>query len=331
MGQGGEGLPAAFLERLPEIVPAERLADVLASFEAPRRTSLRVNRLKAEPDEVCAELGAAGFELEQQAWYADAFVLVSGELRALQETSAYQRGALYVQSLSSMLAPLFLDVQPGETVLDLCAAPGSKTTQLAAMMGGSGELHANDRSRKRRFKLERVLADQGADAVQVWTRKGEAFGHTHAGAFDRVLADVPCSSEGRFRSADPKSYADWKPAKIKRLAAEQRRLLISGLHALRPGGRLVYSTCTFAPEENEAVLHKVLRYFKGAARLVEPPFEPPDSMPGKTSWRDRELDPQLALARRILPGGGLDGFFLACLELVGDREFDGAKGPSDGH
>ncbi len=308
------GLPAAFLERLREIVPAEHLDRVLASFSEPRRVSLRVNRLRATPEELLVELRAAGLELEPIAWYEDAFVLAPGSLSSLQETDAYGRGAVYVQALSSMLAPLFLEPQPGELVLDLCAAPGSKTSQVAAMMRGEGELIANDRSRKRCFKLKRVLGDQGADFVRVMTRKGEAFGHTHTLGFDRVLADVPCSSEGRFRSADPASYADWKPAKIKRLAAEQRRLLISGLHALRPGGRLVYSTCTFAPEENEAVVHKVLRYFKGAVKLVEPPLEVPDGVPGLTSWRGRELEADLSKTRRILPGGGMDGFFLACLE-----------------
>lgn len=311
---GAEALPSAFLERLAEVVPAERLAGVRASFVAPRRTSLRVNRLRAEPAALRAELATQGFELEPVAWSPDAFVLVRGDARALQETDAFRRGALYLQGLSSMLAPLFLDVQPRQAVLDVCAAPGSKTTQLAALMGGRGTLVAGDASRKRCYKLERVLADQGADFVEVACRRGEAWGRTHPEAFDRVLADVPCSSEGRFHVDDPASYADWKPAKVKRLAAEQRRLLISALHALRPGGRLVYSTCTFAPEEDELVVQKALRYARGAARLVPPPFEPPGALPGLTSRHGRALDPALAHARRVLPDRGLEGFFLAVLE-----------------
>ena len=337
MQAGESALPVLFLERLREIVPEQHLDGVLASFESPRALTLRVNRLRAEPAEVRAELAALEFELEPVPWCEDAFRVVVGERRSLQESAAYREGRVYLQGLSSMLAPLMLDPQPGESVLDLCAAPGSKTTQIAAMMGGEGELVANDRSHKRLYKLRRVLEEQGVRRVQILGRKGETIGRTHPGHFDRVLADVPCSSEGRFHLDDPKSWSDWKPSKIKRLGAEQRRLLISGLHALRPGGRLIYSTCTFAPEENEAVIHRVLRYFRGRAELVELPFEAPCSIPGMTTWRGRDLDPGLVRCRRILPGrsdvggapaaapGGLEGFFLACLsrtegEITGESD-----------
>lgn len=309
-------LPEAFLERLAEIVPPAHLAAVLASFSGSRAITFRVNTLKAEASRVRARLEAAGFEFRPLPFSADAFQLVSGSLRELQETGLYLRGELWVQGSSSMLAPLFLEPRAGERVLDLCAAPGSKTTQLACLMGDRGSILANDASRQRVYKLRRVLEDQGVCSVQVAVRRGEAYGRLRPGEFDRVLVDAPCSSEGRFRVEDPKSYSDWKPAKIKRLAAEQRRLVISGLYALRPGGVLVYSTCTFAPEENERVLGKVLRHFGGGVSLEPPPFEPPGALPGLSAWRGRTLDPSLALARRILPGEGREGFFLARLRRL---------------
>lgn len=316
MVSGESPLPAKFLERLERIVPAGRLAGVLASFGAPRRSAFRVNTLRATREAVLEELSAAGLGLEPLPWYEDAFALDAGELGRLQETGAFGRGEVWVQNPSSMLAPLWLGVCPGETVLDLCAAPGSKTTQLACLMGGEGRIVANDRSRRRCYKLEAVLGDQGVCCAEVSRRAGEVFGRVRAGAFDRVLVDAPCSGEGRFVAGDHEAGADWGLKKIRRLASQQRRLLISGLHALRPGGVLVYSTCTFAPEENEGVIDQALRHFDGAVEVAEPPLELSEMVPALGEWNRRSFrhDAELSRCRRVLPDALHEGFFLARLE-----------------
>lgn len=315
MDADGPSLPADFLERLERILPAERLGGVLESFAAPRRPAFRINTLKATLGSVLAELEEAGLVAEPLTWHEGAFTLAPGELERLQGTGAFRRGEVWVQNPSSMLPPLWLAPQPGERVLDLCAAPGSKTTQLACLMGDEGEIVANDRSRRRCFKLERVLAEQGVSSAEVSNRSGEVFGRVRAGSFDRVLVDAPCSGEGRFSTEDPDSWSDWRVKKIKRLASQQRRLLISGLYALRPGGVLVYSTCTFAPEENEGVVDKVLRHFEGSVVLGEPTVELPEMIPGRGEWRGRPYrSPDLGRTRRVLPDGTLEGFFLARLE-----------------
>ena len=310
------GLPVAFRDRLLAQLGAEDFERVLLALGQPRVRTLRANRLLTTPEELRAELENAGFGLEAAPQpFEDAFLLKSGELRDLQETTAHSEGRFYLQSLSSMAAVLALDPQPGEAVLDLCAAPGSKTSQIAACMRGRGRLVANDRSRKRGYKLRAVLESQRAlEMVELSTARGEAFARREPGVFDRVLLDAPCSSEGRFRLDDERSWADWKPSKVKRLAGEQRRLLLAAAVALRPGGVLVYSTCTFAPEENEAVLHKVLRRLGEEFELVALPQAFPSERPALTSWRDRCLDPRLAHARRILPEGPMEGFFLARIE-----------------
>lgn len=327
MSESSAELPAAFLERLPRVLPEPWLGRALESFERERPTSLRANTLRIEPAELVRELAAEGFELEPVSWCEESFALKNRSLRELQATDAAQRGAFFVQGLSSQLAAVALEPQPGERVLDLCAAPGGKTAHLSCRMQGRGELVANDRSKGRLFKLRAVLADQGVPGVQICCRKGEVLARERAGSFERVLVDAPCTGEGRFRRTRPESFADWKPAKVKRLGAEQRRLLEAGLVALAVGGVLVYSTCTFGPEENELVVAKVLRRLAGEVEL-EPLPEPiralPGALPGLESWGGKQLDPALGHTRRIAPDGHLEGFFLARLRRVRGRE-DGPK------
>jgi 16S rRNA C967 or C1407 C5-methylase (RsmB/RsmF family) len=312
-------LPAAFLERLERILPEPWLGRALASFAEPRPVSLRANRLRVRPEELCAELEGQGFELEPVAWCEDAFELRSGGLRELGETAASRRGALLVQGLSSLLAPLALAVEPGDRVLDLCAAPGGKASQIACALKGRGALVANDRSRARFFRMRALLEAQGASGVELCCRPGERLARERAGSFDRVLVDAPCSGEGRFRLGRPESFADWKPSKVRRLAGEQRRLLRAGLEALRPGGVLVYATCTFAPEENEGVVARVLERLGPEVELVELPAVVrglPNALPGLPEWGGRQFPAELARTRRIAPDGRLEGFFLARLRRL---------------
>jgi 16S rRNA (cytosine1407-C5)-methyltransferase len=277
-----------------------------------------------------------GFRLEKVSWYPDAFLLRGGRLRDLQETEAYRKGEIYVQSLSSMIPPLVLDPQPGERVLDLTAAPGSKTTQMACLMKGEGEIIANDNNRIRFFKLKANVELQGAAPVKLMMKHGELFGRDFPESFDRVLLDAPCSAEGRFQVREPASFRYWKPAKIKEMARKQKNLILSALRALRPGGTLVYSTCTFAPEENEEVLNwtvgklgdqieienvgerspRAYRPVGPEARRPEGGATPPlqqisNRMSGLTQWELERFHPSVRQAIRILPTPQMEGFFLA--------------------
>ncbi len=318
-------LPEAFRERLAEELDPEDLAGVLAAFAAPRPLAFRANPLRAAPAAVLAELRESGLSPEPVAELGGAWLLPRTELRRLQATEAARRGALLVQGLASQLVAPLLDPRPGERVLDLCAAPGGKAAHLAVRMEDRGEIVANEKSRRRSFKLRALLEEQGVTSSRVVVGPGERFGRLEPGAYDRVLVDAPCSGEGRFRLEDPESLADWKPAKVKRLAALQERLLLSGLAALRPGGRLVYSTCTLSVRENERVVARALARAGGDVRLVPLPPPLPEARPGRTRWRGRPLPPELAGAVRVLPGARTEGFFLALLERVGgaNREAPG--------
>ncbi len=299
--------PALWLETVDAVVPADRRAAFDQALRQPRPTGVRVNTLRATVDEVSGVLEGLGGR--PVPWCDVAWSLPPGVARALQQTDAWQRGALHIQSLSSTAATLALDPRPGESVLDLCAAPGSKASHIAACIDG-GHLVANDLSRSRGFKLRAVLERLGVQA-EVWTGAGERLGRRNPERFDRVLADVPCSGEGRFHVDDPASFAGWTPRKVKGLASLQKALLHSAIDALRPGGVLLYSTCTLSPAENEGVLARALKRYPGRIALEDLPIDLPGALPALTSWRGKDWPEEIGRARRLLPGPELDGFFLA--------------------
>ncbi len=308
--------PEIFLERLRQIVPADRFDAVLHTFSAPAATAFRVNTLRATPEAVVRELEDLGLRLNAVPWHDGAFWIRPEDRSRLMASAAFAEQRLYVQNLASMIPPLALDAQPGERVLDLCAAPGSKTLQLACRMQNTGEIAAVEVVKGRFFKLRANLDAQGATCVRPFLQDGTRVWRYRPEHFDRVLLDAPCSTEGRFRTAEPETFAYWSPRKIKEMAHKQRRLLFSAVHCLRPGGVLVYSTCTFAPEENEAVLDKTLRKFGDALRLESIPLNLENTQPALTQWRGKPFKNDLSLARRLLPTPTMEGFFVAKIRKV---------------
>lgn len=309
-------LPEIFLERLSRIIPPHKWDSVANTFAEKKPTTFRVNILKISTDVVKRELEKQGFRSESVSWYPDALILKEGRLRDLQETQLYQRGEIYVQSLNSMLPPLILAPQSGENVLDLTAAPGSKTTQMACLMKGGGRILANDNNKLRYFRLKANIEMQGAKNVELSLRYGESFGKTHPGKFDRVLLDAPCSAEGRFDIHEPASYRYWKPSKIREMVRKQKKLFFSAILALRSGGVLVYSTCTFAPEENEGVLDWALEKFKDQIETETIQFPLTNQMPGLTSWEEHTFNPLIKKSVRILPTSQMEGFFISKIKKM---------------
>jgi 16S rRNA C967 or C1407 C5-methylase (RsmB/RsmF family) len=214
------------------------------------------------------------------------------------------------KGLSSMVPALVLDPQPGEKVLDLAAAPGSKTTQLSCLMNNQGSVTANDENPIRLEKLKANLDRQGAlnvellppgDGGMVWKNRYESY--------DRVLLDAPCSAEGRFRSDIHSTYGYWKEDTNRKMAKLQRRLLKSAVLSLKVGGTLVYSTCTFSPEENEGVLQWALETYENALAVEKINIPLPPFTSGLPGWEDLKFDSQVVHSVRILPGPDIEGFF----------------------
>jgi tRNA (cytosine49-C5)-methyltransferase len=310
--RGGD-LPPAFLARLARLVPSERLAGVLASFACERWTGLRMNSLVADPVATLETLGRLGFTPTPVAGIAGAQVVPPEQRRALTETELWRSGAVYIQNPASQLPPLLLDPGPADRVLDLAAAPGSKTLQLAALMANQGWISAVEAVRERFFRLRANLERHGARNVHTYHKDGARVWHWVGETFDTVLLDAPCSSEGQFSRLEPRSFSYWSEHKIRELARKQQRLLFSAVQCLKPGGTLVYATCTLAPEENEAVVDAMLRTFAGRLRVEEISLPGLDALPGLTAWGERRFASALRGAARILPSTTLEGFFLCRL------------------
>lgn len=306
-------LPDAFAQRLRRILPETHFDACWASFAHPMATAFRVNQLKGRLDAVHAELSHAGFSLHALDWKSDAFCVADQQRRALTESAAFAEGRIYIQNPSSMIPPIALAPQPGEEVLDLAAAPGGKTLHMADMMNNRGRIGAVEAVRKRFFRLRDNLRRGGADIVQTYLKDGAKVWRQCPERFDRVLLDAPCSGEGLFQLDDPHSFAYWSEKKIAEMARKQRRLLYSAVQSLKPGGALVYSTCTFAPEENEAVVQQVLEQFGSALEVADIEVDVDAMQPGLTRWQDNAFDASLQRARRILPDGAMEGFFVCKL------------------
>lgn len=310
-------LPQAFLDRIREIIPTDVLHAVLSSFCVPKPVTFRVNSLKMTADDLASALAFRGIPAARIPWYADAFMLGDVSQKVLTATDLYAQGMLYVQSLSSMIPPLVLDPKPEETVLDLTAAPGSKTTQMAAMMKNTGTIVANDRSRVRTYKLDANLKTQGVINTTVTRLPGEILWQQYAEHFDKALVDVPCSLEGTFLCSYPKSFQGWTPKKVNILSKMQKFLLRSAVSATKPDGMIVYSTCTLEPEENEAVIDWLIKKEKG--NVVIASFSSrsfPEMTEGLTSWKGRTYDQSIMNTRRILPSATMEGFFVAKLRKI---------------
>jgi len=193
----------------------------------------------------------------------------------------------------------------------------SKTTQLAAMMSGEGRIVANDNNRVRFFRLKANIEMQGAQNVELSMRYGETFGRDFPDTFDRVLADVPCSAEGRFFVRKPATFGYWKPKKIKEMVRKQKKLLFSGMKSLKPQGTLVYSTCTFAPEENEATVDWLLTKTNKTLKVIKADSYPILTYPTITQWNNKIFDNQITNCLRIFPSEDMECFFIAKLMKVG--------------
>ena len=270
-------LPEFFAPLLAEQYSPDDMQRVLDGCSAERPVTLRANTLLSSRGEVAAALDAAGIRHEPVAWYDDAFVVRDVREKALWGLPVYQQGHVYLQSLSSMIPALVLDAQPGEDVCDLCAAPGGKTTQIAALAGNKAYITACEMHDPRAQKLEYNINKLGAAPVTVMridARKLDEFF-----SFDRILLDAPCSGSGTLRAGDPRTAKRFTPALVQKSQKSQRALLLKALGALKPGGTLVYSTCSVLACENEDIVEQCLRQMrrKGTFELRPIVQQPGDS------------------------------------------------------
>jgi NOL1/NOP2/sun family putative RNA methylase len=247
-----------------------------ACYHATPIAGLRVNTLKRSVE---AFRTAASFALRPVPWCPTGFMAPDESVSGKHPWHA--AGLYYLQEPSAMAVAELLDPRPGECVLDLAAAPGGKATHIASLMGDQGLLIANEMHPHRAWDLAENLERWGARSAAITVETAERLAERLAGFFDRVLLDAPCSGEGMFRKSEA-ARREWSPALVSGCAVRQSAILEQAARLVRPGGRLVYSTCTFAPEENEAVIAQFLQTHEDFG-LVEPPRRP-GCTPGRSDW-----------------------------------------------
>ena len=262
-------LPEAFLQRMEAQLGSEYPA-FLESLERPRAVALRFNPMKGERP-------VLPFVREPVPWEPEGFYYDPETRPGLHVY--HEAGVYYLQEASAMAPVALLDPKPGERVCDLCAAPGGKTTQIAGRMLGQGFLVCNEINPKRAKILSRNIERMGVANALVTNEHPETLASRFPGFFDRVLVDAPCSGEGMFRKEEA-AVTDWSQETVQMCARRQREILDSAARLVRPGGRLVYSTCTFAPEEDEET---VAAFLEAHPEFTPEPVEAPWFVPGENA------------------------------------------------
>ncbi len=305
-----------FVDRISEQLKDKK--DVDSFFECAKSEpdkAIRCNTLKISPDELLSRLNAKGWDVEQPFSEYPEIMIVRSELLPgeIGKTKEHILGYYYVQEITSMMPILALGLKEGDRVLDLCAAPGSKTTQAAAILGNTGNIIANDLSLGRirilASNLERcgvtnaiVTRHNGIELCEKLKKMGIKF--------DKILVDAPCSGEGNLRCS-PRTLLEWSEGLLKSLGRKQKRILDSVADLLAENGEIVYSTCTYAPEENEMVVQHFIDEHDFEVIPVELPLK---TRKGLKSWKKEKFDSSLKDVKRIYHhDNDMEGFFVSKL------------------
>jgi len=275
---------------------------------------IRISGAEEKQKEIIEKLKRYEIKLEKVDKVPNAYRVLSGTAN-LGKTLEYALGKYYIQSLSSMIPPLILNPIETDVTLDMCAAPGSKATELAQMMNNKGTFYVNESNGGRTRSLAHNLDKLNIINTGMIVSKGELLSKYFDGFFDKILVDAPCSGLGIVQKKQEVSNW-WSINHALKLSETQMKLLVSAIKSLKVGGEIVYSTCTLTLEENEFLINRVLN--KHPVELIDIEL-PVKSHPGFTKYGDVELSPELARTRRIIPWEiNSEGFFIAKLRKIGE-------------
>lgn len=307
-----------FKERMQKLMPDK------ADFEAFEKivhtgpkNFIRCNTLKIKPEALLERLNKKWKVIQPYSEYPE-IMLITQELMPgeLGNSIEHLLGYYYVQEICSMMSVLALEPKPGEFVLDLCASPGSKTSQMAAKMENQGTLIANDLKMDRVKILSANLEKNGVSNAILTQKDAVAFtSHIKDSQlrFDKILLDAPCSGEGTLRSS-PKTFLMWNEKIVYKLSRLQKKFIAQALKCLKVGGTLVYSTCTHGPEEDEEVVDFALKNFPVKVEKINLPLK---CRPGLTSWDNKKYNKEVEKSCRIYPqDNDSEGFFVCKMTLV---------------
>jgi 16S rRNA (cytosine1407-C5)-methyltransferase len=293
----------------------------LRLLQQDRVQSLRVNTLIAPPEETLVQLSEIGWHGKPFEWAPHCFT-IDNDMAVVRDSALVAAGAVFIQNAASWLPVLALDPQPGDTVLDVCAAPGGKASHIAEITNNLAHIWVNDNSRPRLAKMRANFQRLGVIAEDYTLFDSTQLARRLNGRqFNKILLDAPCSGEGMMRYDRDKDFATWSVAHIKRLQQLQKQIILQAWQLLAVGGTLVYSTCTMAPEENEAVVDYLLRKRADAAVV---PLEStlPNKVPAVTSWNGRSFTAEVQGSLRLVPSPHVESFFVCKLKKLAPSEDD---------
>ena len=286
-------IPKFFKTMLLEQYEEDTVNMIIQGLHEKKIVTLRVNTIKSNKDEVKQELSKENINFKDVNWYKDALIIENVREEQIQKLEIYKQGKIYLQSLSSMIPPIILDPKPGENILDMAAAPGGKTTQMAAISDNKAFITACERNKIRGEKLKYNLQKQGIASVNVMLE--DARNLSDFFSFDKILLDAPCSGSG----TDNVFKKNFTKELIQKSSKTQEILLKKALKILKPGGEIIYSTCSILQTENEKILEKSLK--NTSAKLV----------PVKLSEEILCLPSKIKEVAVIAPNEMFEGFFVA--------------------
>jgi len=316
-------LPEQFTERMKDMLGEEYEAFETAFAPGERIQALRFNPLKGEKE---AFLEKVPFSLERVPWSENGFYYKKEDTPG--KHPYHEAGVYYIQEPSAQTPAALFNAKPGERILDLCSAPGGKATQIASAMGGEGLLICNEYVANRAKILSENIERMGIRNALVVNETPQRLADIFPGYFHKIMVDAPCSGEGMFRKNEEAALSEWSPENVKMCADRQDEILDAAAVMLMPGGRMVYSTCTFAPLENECSIARFLQrhpdFTVVEAVLTE------GIMPGNPAWAEAEMGElsedikeQITRTIRLFPHKIKgEGHFAAVLQKDGDLAAD---------
>jgi len=310
-------LPSEALLSFQKLFDSSIYNKMLNSFRTEKASTFRINTLKSNLSEVTELMQKHDAKIKNFESIKNAFYFY-GRLNKIMKTELVTGGKIYFQSLSSMLPAIVLEPCKNDNVLDIAAAPGSKTTLMASLMKNTGSITAiePDFIRMERLKYNSELL--GVKNVSFIKGYGESFYKNNEEKFDKVLADVPCSGEGRFNIYDRSSYGSWRQNEIKKFSSLQKKLLKSAILSAKKGAVIVYSTCTLNVYENEEVIDSLLN--DSDFKIDVLPLNVLKNIPEKINpflkWENKTFSPKIVNALRIIPSERFEGFFICKIKRI---------------
>lgn len=262
-------------EKLEKQYGTKITKEIIEGYQTKRKTTLRINTIKSNIEEIKKELEKEKIEYETIKWSKEALIIKNADEKTIQEMEIYKNGKIYLQSLSSMLPPIILEPKEGTDVLDMAAAPGGKTTQIAALTNNKAHITACEKNKIRAERLKYNVDKQGATCVFIMPKDSRFIDDFFS--FDQILLDAPCSGSGTLDYNDANIEKYFTEQLIERSSKTQKTLLSKAIKLLKPGHEMIYSTCSILDCENEDVVASVIK--NGNIEIVPINFEGMEELP----------------------------------------------------